>query len=40
MKNLKPIIKLYQGMTIQGKVITWFAAVMAAIIILDFLFDV
>tara|TARA_R110002110_G_scaffold375350_1_gene585081 strand:- start:466 stop:582 length:117 start_codon:yes stop_codon:yes gene_type:complete len=38
MKNLNNLIALYRAMTRQGKVITWFAGILIAIFILDWLF--
>ena len=38
MKNLNNLIELYRTMTTQGKVITWFAAILISILILDWLF--
>ena len=37
MKNFKPLLELYRGMTKQGKMITWFAATLIAIILIDWL---
>ncbi len=38
MKNLKPLIELYLNMTKQGKAVTWFAVLLLAIYLIDWIF--
>jgi hypothetical protein len=38
MKNLRPLLELYSSMTKQGKAITWFAGLLIAIYLIDWLF--
>jgi len=37
MKNLRPLLELYRGMTKHGKMITWFVGILVAIVLIDWL---
>jgi len=38
MKNLRTLLDLYRGMTKQGKLIAWFAGLLVAIYLIDWIF--